>query len=244
MDTIDTGGAGTHPVVHRHHDETRHHFSETLDEIRNGMVEMGSLVVENARRVSVALVENRLDMVQGIIDADLEVNQRYAELERLTFETLALQQPVAKDLRFLVSSTRILYELERTGDLVVNIAYIVKELHGFPASPQLRALVERMAEASCDLLATAVTALGDLDEVVGRRLDADDDLVDELVEAFYEQISEERETIGLEAGISLNRLGRFWERIGDHAVNLGENTVYIVTAEFPGDTHLALREEQ
>ena len=103
MDTQDTGSIDTGHVVHRHHDETRHHFSEILDEIRNGMVEMGSLVVENARRASVALVENRLEMVQGIIDADKEVNQRYAELERLTFETLARQQPVAKDLRFLVS---------------------------------------------------------------------------------------------------------------------------------------------
>ncbi|MDJ0924839.1 MAG: phosphate signaling complex protein PhoU [Acidimicrobiia bacterium] len=243
MDTRDTGSIGTGNVVHRHHDETRHHFSEILDEIRNGMVEMGSLVVENARRASVALVENRLEMVQGIIDGDKEVNQRYAELERLTFETLARQQPVAKDLRFLVSSTRILYELERTGDLVVNIAYIVNDLHGLPASAQLRSLVERMAAASCDLFATAITALGDLDEVVGRRLDADDDVVDELVEAFYEQIGKEREVIGLEAGIALNRLGRFWERIGDHAVNIGENTVYIVTAEFPGDTHLALRDE-
>ena len=242
MDTRDTGG-GTGHVVHRQHDETRHHFSEILDEIRNGMVEMGSLVVENARRTNMALVENRLDMVQGIIDADTEVNQRYAELEALTFETLARQQPVAKDLRFLVSSTRILYELERTGDLVVNIAYIVDNLRGLPGSPQLRSLVERMAEASCDLFATAITALGDLDEDVGRRLDEDDDVVDDLVAAFHQRCSEERDSIGLEAGIALNRLGRFWERIGDHAVNIGENIVYIVTAEFPGDTHLALRDE-
>lgn len=243
MDTRDTGTTGTGHVVHRHHDETRHHFSETLDDIRNGMVELGSLVVENARRVSVALVETRLDMVPGIIDADQEVNQRYAELEAMTFETLALQQPVAKDLRFLVSSTRILYEMERSGDLVVNIAHIVENLHGLPGSPQLRSLVERMGAASCDLFATSITALGDLDEVVGRRLDADDDVVDDLVAAFHQQIGEERESIGLEAGIALNRLGRFWERIADHAVNIGDNIVYIVTAEFPGDTHQAIRDE-
>jgi phosphate transport system protein len=71
--------------------------------------------------------------------ADEEVNTRYAELERLTYETLARQQPVARDLRFLVSATRILYELERSGDLVVNLAYAVQSdqrLPGFSATAQ------------------------------------------------------------------------------------------------------------
>ncbi len=230
-------------VVHRHHDETRHHFTEILDEIRNGMVEMGSLVVENARRLGVAMAENRLDLVPVVIAADDEIDRRYAELERLTFETLARQQPVAKDLRFLVSSTRILYELERSGDLVVNLAYVLNNLHGLPDSPQLRGLLDRLLTASCDLFAESITLLGEMDENAGERLDAEDDVVDDLVSAFYQEIGRERDEIGLEAGIALTRAGRFLERIADHGVNIGENTTYIVTAEFPGETHLALRDE-
>ena len=244
MDTQGTGGTESAGVVHGPHDETRHHFTEILDEIKNGMVEMGSLVVENARRVGVAMVENRLELVPIVIAADEEVNQRYAELERKTFETLARQQPVAKDLRFLVSATRILYELERSGDLVVNLAYILDRIHGFPDSPHLRSLLDRLVEASCDLFTRSITALGDMDGEAGERLDAEDDVVDDLVEAFYEEIGREREEIGLEAGIALNRMGRFLERIADHGVNIGENTTYIVTAEFPGDTHLSLRDDQ
>ncbi len=236
---------GTEPssAAPRHHDESRHHFTEILEEIKDGMVEMGSLVIDNARRAGVAIVENRLELVPEIIGADDEVNLRYAQLERLTFETLARQQPVAKDLRFLVSATRILYELERSGDLVVNLAYIVDRLHGLPESPQLRSLLDRLVGASCDVLASGITALSNMDEVAGRLVDEEDDVVDELVGAFYDEISRERNEIGLEAGIALNRMGRFLERIADHGVNIGENTTYIVTAEFPGDTHLGIRDE-
>ena len=76
-------------------------------------------------------------MVEEIIAADEEINVRYAELERLTYETLARQQPVARDLRFLVSATRILYELERSGDLVVNLAHSFNRIKGFSDSPHL-----------------------------------------------------------------------------------------------------------
>ena len=102
-------------------EEARHHFSDTLDEIRHGIAEMGALIVENARRAGLAITENRTDLVPVVQAGDEPINSRYAYLEKLTFETIARQQPVAGDLRFLVSATRILYELERSGDLVVNL---------------------------------------------------------------------------------------------------------------------------
>lgn len=240
MTTQDPGQTG---AVHRHHDESRHHFTETLDEIKDGMVEMGSLVVDNARRAGIAIVENRLELIPEVVGADEEINLRYAELERLTFETLARQQPVARDLRFLVSTTRILYELERSGDLVVNLMKVLDRIHGFPDSPQLRGMLDRLVAESTGLLSRAITALAEMDAEVGAALDAEDDVVDDLVSAFYQEIGREREQIGLEAGIALTRMGRFLERIADHGVNIGENTAYVVTAEFPGDTHLALRDE-
>lgn len=243
MDTGQTSSSDSAGVLHQPHDETRHHFTSTLDEIKNGMVEMGSLVVENARRAGIAMVENRLDMIPEVVAADEEVNQRYAELERLTFETLARQQPVAKDLRFLVSTTRILYEVERSGDLAVNLVNTLERVHGLPDSPHLRSLLDQLVGASCDLFSRAITALSELDAVAGERLDKEDDVVDDLVAAFYQEIGRERDEIGLEAGIALTRIGRFLERIADHGVNIGENTAYIVTAEFPGDTHLAIRDE-
>lgn len=230
-------------VGHRHHDEARHHFTEILDEIKDGLVEMGSLVIENTRRAGLAIVENRLELIPEVVAADEEINRRYAELERLTFETLARQQPVARDLRFLVSATRMLYELERSGDLAVNLVNVLGHIHGFPESPPLRTMLDRLVDESTGLLRRAIQALAEMDAEAGERLDAEDDVVDDLVSAFYSEIGSERDEIGLEAGIALTRMGRFLERIADHGVNIGENTAYIVTAEFPGDTHLAMRDE-
>ena len=220
------------------HEETRHHFDEILAQIRQGIVEMGSLVVANGRRFGLAMGENQLGLIPEVIAADDEIDQRYLELEHLTFETLARQQPVARDLRFLVSATRILYELERSGDLVVNLAHVLDRIHGLPDSAQLRGQLEELVEASCGLFARSVEALSNLDAAAGEWLDEEDDVVDELVARFYHQIGRESEEIGLDAGIALTRMGRFLERIADHGVNIGENTTYIVTAEFPKGGHM------
>lgn len=233
------------PLLHGElrHEETRHHFDETLDEIKAGVVELGRLVEDNLKRAGVAAVEGRLDLIPTVVAADEAIDLRYAELERLTFMAIARHQPVAIDLRFLVSATRLLYELERSGDLVVNLAITVERMHGLPSSPALRSLLERLIEASGALLSRSLEVFGAMDAEAGKGLDAEDDVVDDLVADFYQEIGREGETIGLEAGIALTRMGRFLERIADHAVNVGEHTAYIVTATFPGHTHEGLSAE-
>ena len=226
-----------------HHGEPRHHFSETLDEIRHGMIRMASLVLENVRRAGDAMVDQRLDLVGEVQRADEPVNPLYSELERLTFETLARQQPVAGDLRFLVSATRILYELERSGDLAVNCANIVERQGGLPDQPRVVALLESMVDAGCRVFAQGIDALADLDPEAGPALEVADDEVDSLVSQFYSLVGRHSEEMGLDNAVALSRIGRFIERIADHAVNIGENVTYIVTAEFPGDTHVSLRDE-
>ena len=215
------------------HEETRHHFTDTLAEIRHGIAEMGDLIVENARRAGLAITENRMDLVPVVVAADLPINDRYAHLESLTFETMARQQPVAGDLRFLVSATRILYELERSGDLVVNLVNDYERIHAFPDSPVLRSLLERLVEESTALFSKSMDIFDAMDAEAGGKLDDEDDVVDEIVAEFYQQIGRESEKIGLEVGIALTRMGRFLERIADHAVNVGEHTAYIVTSQFP-----------
>jgi len=223
-------------------DETRHHFSETLDGIKLGMVQMGSLVTENVRRAGDVMLEGRLDLAPVVIEHDREVNRLYAELEQLTFETLARQQPVAGDLRFLVSTTRILYEIERSGDLAVNCVNVAQREHGLPQSPKLTALLNQMVSECCSLFAAGVDALADMDPVAGAALDAKDDVLDDLVGRYYTEIGRVSEEIGLETAIQLSKVGRFLERIGDHAVNVGENVAYVITAKFPGDTHAGVAE--
>ncbi len=224
---------GSVPSEITDHAEGRHHFSEVLDEIQQGLVRMSSIVLENTRRAGDAMVEGRLDLIDIVRDTDEQVNQLYTDLERLTFETLARQQPVAGDLRFLVSASRMLYEIERSGDLAVNLVNILDREDGFPRHPGLTPLLERLVAASCRLFAMGVDAVADMTPDAGTILDKADDEVDDLVSEFYAQVGRYSEEIGLETAIAYSRVGRFLERIADHAVNLGENVTYIITASFP-----------
>ncbi len=222
-----------------HHEEIRHHFDEDLDSIRQDTVRLGALVLENARRATEAMLENDLGLGARVAEADDEVNRLAHDLERHVFETMARQQPVAGDLRFLVSITRMVYELERTGDLVVNCAKALAHGDGFELSPQARGVLAQAAKASAEVLALGVDSLADLDADLGARLDSEDDRVDDLVGEFYTLLPRESDRGGLENAISLSRVGRYLERIADHGVNIGQHVHYIVHGSFPGEAHAA-----
>ncbi len=222
-----------------YHEEIRHHFDEDLDSIRRDTVRLGSLVLENARRATEAMLENDLELGSAVVEADREVDDLAHELERHVFETMARQQPVAGDLRFLVSITRMIYELERTGDLVVNCAKALAYGDGFEISARARGVLAQAARAAAEVFALGVDSLADLDPDLGARLDSEDDRVDDLVGEFYTLLPRESDTAGLENAISLSRVGRYLERIADHGVNIGQHVHYIVRAEFPGEARAA-----
>jgi len=224
-------------------DRGRHHFQEQLDKIQQDLVTMGSLVLENVRLAGDAMIEGRLDLVEEVRLADDRIDELYLETEKLTFETLARQQPVAGDLRFLVSATRILYELERSGDLAYNCMKMLQRLNGFPNHPAITPLLEATVAASCKIFAMGVDALDDLVPDAGVAIDRADDEVDDLVGEFYTTVGRHSLEIGLEPAIGLSRVGRFLERIADHAVNIGEHITYVVTAELPREGHVAVRDE-
>ena len=163
----------------------------------------------------------------------------YLETEKLTFGTLARQQPVAGDLRFLVAATRVLYELERSGDLAYNCVKMMQRLHGFSPNASITSLLEATVAASCKVFAMGIDALADLDPAAGASIDVADDEVDQLVSQFYTAVGKHSTEIGLDQAIGLSRVGRFLERIADHAVNIGEHITYVVTAELPGESHPA-----
>ncbi len=215
----------------------RHRFQEQLDKIQRDLVDMGSVVLENVRVAGDAMVEGRLDLVERVRETDDRVDQMYLEAEKLTFGTLATQQPVAGDLRFLVAATRVLYELERSGDLAYNCMKMLERLNGFPYHPAITPLLEATVAASCKLFAMGIDALENMHPDAGNALDKADDEVDDLVSEFYTAVGRHSTDIGLPAAIGLSRVGRFLERIADHAVNIGEHVTYVVTAELPGEGH-------
>jgi len=216
-----------------HHSEIRHRFEAELEEIKRASVSLGSLVLENAGRLSEALLENRLGLAQEVIDADEGVDRAYIDLERRVFRVIALQQPVAGDLRFLISIIRVAHEIERSGDLVVNCAKGIVRQQGFRLSHQLQGVLARLCRAALDLFARGIESVADLDAEAGPRLDHEDDVVDALVGQFYTLLAVEAEGMNVDTAIELSRVGRYMERIADHAVNIGEHIAFSVTGIFP-----------
>ena len=215
------------------HSEIRHRFDAELEEIKRASVALGSLVLENAGRLTEALLESHVDLAQQVIDADDGVDRAYIDLERRVFRLIALQQPVAGDLRFLISIIRVAHEIERSGDLVVNCAKGIVRQQGFHLGSQMQGLLARLCRASLDLFARGIDCLADMDAEAGPRLDQEDDEVDGLVGEFYTLLANEAEGMPVDTAIELSRVGRYMERIADHAVNVGEHIGFIVTGIFP-----------
>jgi phosphate transport system protein len=210
-----------------------HRGDGNLEELQTAMVSIGSLVIENTKRAGAALLANSLDEAGAVIEADEEIDRRYVDLERQVYGAIEQRKPVGSDLRFLVASTRILYELERSGDLAVNCAKALVRQDGFDLSSRLQAVLRRLTTEAAALFGRAIEALAAMDAAAGPRMAREDDVVDDLVAEFYRINGQDSERMGLEMAIELSRIGRYLERIGDHAVNIAEHVTYIVTGEFP-----------
>jgi phosphate transport system protein len=224
-------------MTHRSAEDIRQHFEDTLDEIRRGTVALGSLVLENTKRLGEALLENRLDLALEVVEADREIDERYIDLEQRVFEVMARQAPVAGDLRFLVSITRLLYEIERSGDLAVNAAHGLLERDGYELPSNIHGLLARACRGACDLFAEGIQALAELDAEAGPVLDEHDDEVDDTVGELYAVIGKASDELGFDTAVEVSRVGRYLERIADHAVNIAQHVTFIVTGSFPEDGH-------
>jgi phosphate transport system protein len=221
------------PGMNHPPDETRAGFSQSLDAVHRETIELGALVLENTKRVSEAMLEGDLALARRVVEADDEIDERYAALEMRVFEIMARQQPVAGDLRFLVSVTRILYEIERSGDLAVNVGKGMIRQDGYSLPTDIHSIVARMSRGATDLFAQGLTAFEDLDPTAGARLDREDDIVDDLVGELYSAVARSSGDLGFELAVELSRVGRYMERIADHAVNIAEHVTFIVTGSFP-----------
>ncbi len=221
-------------ATHNNHEtELRHHYDDELEDIRANLVDFATMVLTNVRHAGEVVTENRLDEIAAVRAADGPINERYTELERKVFEILALQQPVARDLRFLVASTRVLYELERSGDLAVNVVKQLARLDGLPSDPVIQSLLARLSTASANMFAQGVEALATMDPQLGVDAEANDEETDNLTADLYRAVTERQNDLGLETSVALFRMGRFFERIADHGVNIAQNATFVVTGAFP-----------
>ena len=174
-------------------------------------------------------------MADQISTQDDEIDLLSVEAEEKCIRMLALQQPVAVDLRTILTDLRMVSEIERSGDLVSNIAKGIGRIQGVELEPRLRGLIDRMCEQAVRLTTLAIDSYADRDAVLAGALGELDDRLDELHNDYIDTVFSSRfdRYITTQQAVQLAVIGRFYERIGDHAVNIGERVQYLVTGELP-----------
>jgi len=215
--------------------EQRKAFHHQLDEVRDDIVVVAAMVIEVLPRGTETLLSGDLNAADEIIRGDDVIDLRSVDIEDRCFHLLALQQPMASDLRAIITAIKLVGEIERSGDLVVNICKAARRLYGRSFDPKLRGLISRMSTEAQQLFRRALDAYVEGDAALAAALDDMDDILDQLhddlIQAIFESHSSGR--LDLQAAVQLAVIARFYERIGDHAVNIAERVHYMVTGGHP-----------
>ena len=207
------------------------HFQEELEHLKARLLEMGGLAEDRVRSAIRAIVERDVELVERVLSGDQPINQLHIEIDSRCFKMLALYQPMAVDLRAIVACVKINTDLERVGDLAINIAeagrrYLrhapVKELIDIP----------RMADIAHGMLRDALDSYVKRDTALAQEVLNQDDALDALkTQVFRELLTymlQDPHTI--EPSLDLILISRHLERIGDHATNIAEDVIFMVSA--------------
>jgi phosphate transport system protein len=209
-------------------------YHDELDAISASLVEMTNLVGSAMSRATTALLDADLKLAEMVIANDEAVDALYRETEARAFDLLARQQPVASDLRVLVTSLRMVADLERMGDNAVHVAKIARRRYPGSAVPAtLRSNVLQMGHAAEEIVAKAGSVIASRDISMAAELEKDDDVMDELHRQLFTSILDDEWSAGVEAAIDITLAGRYYERFADHAVSVARRVVYLVTGERP-----------
>ncbi|MCM3635361.1 phosphate signaling complex protein PhoU [Paenibacillus camelliae] len=212
----------------------RKEFDQGLEQLNQWLVEMGEFVEQSVEKAINSLKDNDQEQAKKIIADDVKVNEMEERILELGLKLIATQQPVAKDLRRIIAAFRIANDLERMGDLSRDIANAVLRLQG---EPLIKPIIDlpRMGEIARNMTYEAIQAYVDENVDLAYKMAKDDDQVD----ALYSQISRELVLLMMENPRNiaqaqvLSFVGRYIERYGDHATNIGESVVYLVTGKRP-----------
>ena len=205
------------------------HLKREIDNLKQMMIAQCSTVEEHLWQ-AVKAVENRdSTLARQVIDRDFEIDRKEVDIEEECLKMLALYQPVAIDLRYIITALKINNDLERIGDLAVNIADAAEYLADHPPV-EIPPTLETIAERSQSMVHLSIDALVNLDCPLAYRVRHSDDIVDNLHEqvAEYVQMQIRRHLDQLESLIHLLSVSRNLERIADHATNIAEDVIYLV----------------
>jgi phosphate transport system protein len=210
----------------------RHHFESDLQALKNRLLGMGALVEERVHQAVESLMERRQDLADQVANGDRDVNDLQIEIDDRALKLLALQQPMATDLRLITSAIKINSDLERIGDQAVNIAENVLKL--LP-HPPLRAIlnITRMAEIAEQMTRDSLDSFVKKDVALARSVLARDDEVDQLKDHVFRVLLTYMmaDPGTIERALGLILISRNLERIADHATNIAEDVIFLVEAK-------------
>jgi phosphate transport system protein len=206
-------------------------FHRELATLQARLVSVGQVVQAQLDDALAALATGDADAADAVVRRDQQVNAQSAEVERGLLCTLARQAPVAGDLRLVAGLLHVNAHLERMGDLCANVARTVPGLAGRPAPPEVRGTLTEMGGRAREVVTAALACFADHDAAAAERLPALDEAVDRLNDRVFAQLKQADGSGELGWACQVVLLARFLERLGDQAVDVGEQVCFIVTGE-------------
>jgi len=210
----------------------RDQYHDDLDAITTSLVDITRLAGRAINSATQALLDADLTLAESVITGDTAIDELYADIENRALELLARQQPVARDLRALITSLRMVADIERMGDMAVHIAKVARRRH--PASavpPQLQAPVLEMGQVAHRIVTKCSSVIMSQDLTAAAELERDDDVMDELHKRLFGVLLDPSWDGGIEVAIDVTLCGRYYERFCDHAVSVARRVIFLVTGE-------------
>jgi phosphate transport system protein len=207
------------------------HFQEELDVLKTRLLEMGGLAEERVRHAVAGLADRDFSLIESVLAGDEPVNQLHIEIDDRVLKLLALHQPVAADLRALMAAVKINTDLERVGDLAVNIAEAAKR---YATHPPVKKLLDipRMGDIAQAMLRDALDSYVKGDVALAQHVLNEDDQLDALKTQIFRELLTFMlsDPTTIEPSLDLLLVSRHLERIGDHATNIAEDVIFMVSA--------------
>jgi phosphate transport system protein len=208
-------------------------FQDELDSVSQTLFELSVMVSDSMAKATRALMTKNLSLAEEVISYDEKIDTVQHELDARIIDIIARQQPVASDLRALVTALRMSADLERMGDLADHVAKVVRLRHPAPAVPdQLMSLIESMGVTAEKIAAKTGVVISTRDTALAAQLEKDDDEMDLLHRQLISTLIAPTWEHGVETAIDLTLLGRYYERYADHAVSVARRVIFLVTGKF------------
>ncbi len=213
-------------------------YHDELDDIGKTLVNMTQLVRRAMERATNALLDGDRSGAERVISDDPQVDALREDLEERSFQMIARQQPVATDLRVLITTLHLAADLERMGDLARHIAKVARMRYPEIAVPaELRDVISQMGTVALSLVEKVGHVIEGRDVELAQATEAEDDSMDALHRKLFTLLLSPNWTHGVEAAIDLTLIGRYYERYADHAVSVAQRVVFIVTGVRPEPLH-------